>query len=117
MQRRLRTLAGGLAAAALAATVLGATPALAAGEHPQAQAKQSPSADTMILDGLILRPLGIAATAIGTGVFIATLPFTALAGNTGEAGQKLVADPAKYTFRRCLGCISKNEFPSKDNPQ
>jgi len=106
----------GLAATALAASMLGTAPVLAA-DNSTPQPKHSPSAETMIVDGLILRPLGIAATAIGTGVFLATLPFTALGGNTDQAGRKLVADPAKYTFGRCLGCISKDQFPYKDNPQ
>lgn len=108
-----------IAGAVLAISLLGAAPVLAAGGTPgkAERPKQSPSAEAMIMDGLILRPLGIAATAVGTGVFLATLPFTALGGNTGQAGRKLVADPAKYTFGRCLGCISKDQFPYKDNPQ
>lgn len=116
MTRKSAGFHAALAATALAVCMLGAAPVLAAENHKD-QPKHSPSAETMVLDGLILRPLGMAATAIGTGVFLATLPFTALGGNTGQAGRTLVADPAKYTFDRCLGCLSKNQFPYKDNPQ
>lgn len=65
----------------------------------------SPTAEQMILDGLIYRPLSLAATAIGTGIFIVTLPFSLLGGNSGQAGEKLVLEPAAATFTKCLGCI------------
>jgi hypothetical protein len=45
----------------------------------------------------------MAATAVGVVTFVVTLPFSALGGNVGEAGQILVVDPAKYTFVRPLG--------------
>jgi len=40
---------------------------------------------------------------VGTAVFIVSLPFSALGGNTKIACQKLVKDPAKFTFKRPLG--------------
>ena len=61
------------------------------------------NAPAMMFDLVVLRPLGIAAMVIGTAFFIITIPFSALGGNTGEAAQKLVAEPAKYTFVRPLG--------------
>ena len=61
------------------------------------------NAVAMIFDLLILRPLGLGGLAVGTAFFIVSLPFSALGGNTGEAAQKLVAEPAKYTFARPLG--------------
>jgi hypothetical protein len=64
----------------------------------------APPAYAMIGDLLIARPLLIAGTVIGTGVFIVSLPFTLLGGNVGEAGQALVVEPAKAAFVRCLGC-------------
>ena len=36
--------------------------------------------------------------------FVASLPFTFLGENVGQAGKTLVAEPAKATFVRCLGC-------------
>ncbi len=68
-------------------------------------AKPAHDADYMVADGLIARPLGIASTIIGTGLFIVTLPFSLIGGNVDEAGQVLVQEPASYTFGRCLGCF------------
>jgi hypothetical protein len=61
------------------------------------------SAEAMIADMIILRPLGLCATVIGLGVFIVSLPFTSAAGNSEDAAKKLVTDPASYTFNRPLG--------------
>lgn len=64
----------------------------------------APPAYAMVGDLLIARPLGLIFTAVGTGVFVVTLPFSALGGNVGEAADALVVTPAKTTFVRCLGC-------------
>lgn len=61
------------------------------------------SAEAMAADLLVVRPLGIVASVVGTAVFIVSLPFSALGGNTKIACQKLVKDPAKFTFKRPLG--------------
>jgi len=65
---------------------------------------EAPKAYSMVGDLIIARPLLIAATAIGAGVFVVSLPFTALGGNVGEAGKALVVEPGKAAFVRCLGC-------------
>jgi hypothetical protein len=65
---------------------------------------QAPPGYAMIGDLLVARPLLIAATVIGTGVFVVSLPFTALGGNVKAAGKALVVDPGKAAFVRCLGC-------------
>lgn len=70
---------------------------------------RQPYAEEMIADGLIVRPLSLGATAIGAGVFIVTLPFSALGGNVGGAAHRLVVEPAQYTFHRCLGCFRERE--------
>jgi hypothetical protein len=57
----------------------------------------------MAADLVFIRPLGIVATVLGCAVFIVSLPFSALGGNTTEASQKLVKAPAKFTFKRPLG--------------
>ena len=73
---------------------------------------QTPKAYAMLGDLIIARPLLIGATAIGAVAFVVSLPFTALGGNVKEAGQALVADPAREAFARCLGCTSsvQNEY-------
>ena len=45
----------------------------------------------------------LTSTVVGLATFIVTLPFSALGGNIGEAGNTLVVEPAKYTFVRPLG--------------
>ena len=61
------------------------------------------SAEAMAADFFVIRPLGIVASVVGSAVFIVSLPFSALGGNTKIACQKLVKDPAKFTFKRPLG--------------
>ena len=61
------------------------------------------TAEAMAADLLVVRPLGLVASVVGTAVFIVSLPFSALGGNTKIACQKLVEDPAKFTFKRPLG--------------
>ena len=57
----------------------------------------------MIADFVLLRPLGIAATTVGTAFFIASLPFSLPSRSAGAAFQKLVTEPAAFTFARRLG--------------
>lgn len=64
----------------------------------------TPDAFAMTGDLLVARPLLLAATAVGTAVFVVTLPFTWLSGSTDRAGKALVVEPGKATFVRCLGC-------------
>lgn len=62
-----------------------------------------PTFGDMFVDGLVVRPLGLCATVLGSVTWLVTLPFSALGGNLDEAGEKLVADPARFTFTRPLG--------------
>jgi hypothetical protein len=65
---------------------------------------EAPRAFSMVGDLIIARPLLIAATVIGAGLFVVSLPFSAAGGNIGEAGKSLVVEPGKEAFVRCLGC-------------
>jgi hypothetical protein len=58
---------------------------------------------SMVADALIVRPLGIVATVAGFGLFVISVPFSALGRNVGEAWNALVVYPAKFTFARPLG--------------
>lgn len=60
-------------------------------------------AGAMAADFFFIRPFGIAATVVGSAVFIVALPFSAVAGNAEHTYDKLVLDPAKFTFQRPLG--------------
>ncbi|MDH4871717.1 multidrug transporter [Pseudomonas sp. BN515] len=64
----------------------------------------APSGYSMAGDILIARPLLIGATVIGAGLFIISLPFSALGGNVEDAANALVVEPGREAFVRCLGC-------------
>lgn len=63
------------------------------------------AAGMMLLDAFLLRPLGLAATALGTAAFIVTLPFSLPTRSADDAAKVLVVKPAKYTFARPLGQV------------
>ena len=63
------------------------------------------SASAMAADLVLLRPLGMAATATGVVLYIVSLPFSVPGGNQQMAIDKLVHAPAKFTFQRQLGDI------------
>jgi hypothetical protein len=71
-----------------------------------AYSMQTPKGYAMLGDLIIARPLLIGATAIGAVAFVISLPFTALGGNVGEAGEALVLEPGREAFVRCLGCTT-----------
>jgi hypothetical protein len=77
---------------------------------PQYTSQVAPSAEAMFFDGLVYRPLMFVATLLGTGTFIATLPFSILGGNVDAAAQRLVVEPAEATFTECLGCLPGRSF-------
>lgn len=62
-----------------------------------------PSGEAMAVDLMLVRPVGVVATVLGTGFFIVSLPFSILGGNVDDAGRNLVLKPAKSTFIRPLG--------------
>ena len=64
---------------------------------------EDPSGGAMMYDLCVVRPVGLVATALGSVAFVLSWPFSALGDNSDVAGQKLVKDPAKYTFVRPLG--------------
>ena len=65
--------------------------------------KKAKTSEGMAIDLLAVRPLGIVGTVVGTAVFFVSWPFSALGGNSDEAWDTLVAEPAVYTFQRPLG--------------
>lgn len=63
--------------------------------------------EPMLADAILVRPVGIAAIAVGTIIFALSSPFSALGGNIHEAYEKLMAEPARFTFKRPLGQFYK----------
>jgi len=74
------------------------TPAFAQPENQNSK----PTAAAMVCDLVFLRPLGLAATILGSALFIISIPFTA-GRNIEYTKQKFIEEPAKYTFQRPLG--------------
>jgi hypothetical protein len=62
-----------------------------------------PSSSTMAVDALIGRPLGLATTIAGTGVFLLTLPFSLPSESCDEAAWGLIGRPGGWTFVRPMG--------------
>ncbi|MBI5236408.1 MAG: hypothetical protein HY886_09215 [Deltaproteobacteria bacterium] len=88
----------------LAIVLILALMATAAPVSSFAQAERpEPSATEITFDVLVIRPLGIAATVVGAGLFIVTLPFALPTGGVGLSARKLVADPFTFTFLRPVG--------------
>lgn len=75
---------------------------------------EAPPAYSIVADVVIARPLLIAATVIGAGLFVVTLPFSAMGGGIGRTGKALVVEPGKAAFVRCLGC-SKDGYNNHDD--
>lgn len=93
-----------LSAAAVAALVLSASVTRAA--DGQGMIDDTPSAGAMAFDLLIVRPVGLVATVLGTGLFVLQLPLSLIQGEPpGAPAQKLIAESAAYTFNRPLGSM------------
>lgn len=61
---------------------------------------------------LLVRPLGAAATVVGSLFYVITLPFTAALGQDDEAADALVHSPYEFTFERHLGEPTHRGNPS-----
>ena len=85
--------------ATMLVTVPFGSPALA---QEYFEAKE-PGGGAMMYDMVVLRPIGLVATVIGSAVWLVSLPFSAAGDNVGTATEKLVKDPAAFTFIRPLG--------------
>lgn len=79
----------------------------------QSSIEGGPNAAKMVGDLVVARPVGLVMTVAGTAAFIVSLPFTLLAGSTGEAAEMLMIGPAETTFVRCLGCKTSG-YSNKD---
>jgi hypothetical protein len=93
----------------MTALFLWATSLVHAAEDANTPRSDDVSAEAMVADGLLLRPGGVIATILGTAVFVVTLPFSIPTKSVEKAAQKLVVDPARYTFVRPLGQIESSK--------
>jgi hypothetical protein len=94
-----------------------------AGESPAAEESaeeiigtKRPSYGAALADTLLVRPITLTATVLGAAIWVVTVPFTAVTGTVGEAGQTLVVEPFATTFFRCLGCteVGWRKLPPAD---
>lgn len=76
-----------------------------AGNMDQAAPGQAESMDDvpMIIDVLVLRPMGFASCVIGLAASIIALPFALPSKSTDKVYQTLIVEPFQYTFMRPLG--------------
>lgn len=66
----------------------------------------APSAGAMAFDLVVIRPLSLVATLLGSGLFLLQLPLDLIQGTPPvDPAQKLVVEPARYTFDRPLGVM------------
>ena len=64
----------------------------------------TPSAMAMAADLVLVRPLGLVATVVGTALFVVQLPLSVVMGEPpADPARKLVVEPAQFTFSRPLG--------------
>jgi len=84
-------------------SVLFLLPATSARAQDPFEEQKETTAGFMILDLLLIRPVSLGATILGSAAWVVALPFTAPAGETGHSLDKLIKEPAKYTFTRSLG--------------
>ncbi len=63
------------------------------------QRKPQPTAETIVADLILVRPISLVALALGAGLSILATPFAAASGTTGDVYRRLVVDP--YTFAIC----------------
>lgn len=64
----------------------------------------APSAIEMAADLVIVRPVSLVATVLGTGLFVLQLPLALIQGEKpSDPARKLILEPARYTFTRPLG--------------
>ena len=64
-----------------------------------------PSTGAVVLDILVLRPLGFCGTILGASAFVISLPVTVPFKKMDEVSKMLVMEPYGYTFERPLGKI------------
>jgi len=101
MSARFHIFGGVVAGALLAVSAVASAQGSEMGYITETDTTPSPGA--MAADLLLVRPLSLAGTMLGAGVFIAGLPFEALSGDVSGPARRLVAEPAKFTFARPIG--------------
>ena len=98
-----KKLASYLMAVVLTMTSLSLPMSASATSYDYMSDSSEPTGGEMMADAFLMRPFMLVGTVLTTATFIIMLPFSALGGNVDESAQKLVKEPAAYTFTRPLG--------------
>ncbi len=86
------------------AAVLALSANLAQADEYREDAGTAPSAGSMALDLVVVRPLGAVATVLGVGLFVLNLPLSVIQGEAPAVpAQRWIVEPARFTFSRPLG--------------
>ena len=78
---------------------------------------------SIVVDTLLVRPVCLAGTIIGSALFLVSLPIALTSKSVHQSANALVVMPAHATFRRPLGDIDwndherTNENQKKDRPK
>lgn len=72
-------------------------------EENDSETQDIPTPVETIIDLLVLRPMGLAATALSASIFVLTLPFTLPTKSDKIAKEALIKKPYEFTFKRPLG--------------
>lgn len=62
----------------------------------------------MVVDAVVMRPLGLVATLVGAVLTVVALPFTIPSGSVESSARELIVKSAEYTFKRPLGDFNDN---------
>jgi hypothetical protein len=101
-------------------TILFAVLALFVASAPQVHAKDTEEPAAILIDTVVVRPVGVAVTVACAAVFVVALPFAAIAGEIDRTAETLVARPARAIFCRPLGNFEKmrnharNHIPAEE---
>ena len=78
---------------------------LLATASPAADAHADPTAAAA--DALLVRPLCLVATVVGSAIFVVSLPFAAASKSVKQSANTFVKLPAQATFKRPIGDFSQ----------
>ena len=70
-------------------------------------------AGVITADILLLRPICLVGTVLGTAMFVVALPFSIPSGSVKMTAKKLIVEPFKYTFTRPPGEFDDIREPGK----
>ena len=73
---------------------------------PRTHAFEDHSFEAVAADVIVVRPLSFVATAIGSALFVVSLPVALVSRSTSQTAEALVLRPGRATFTRPIGDLS-----------